>query len=169
MRNDSDHQQYAHREPELAQHDCGNLFGCGEENGTGVLSEDIKDEVFTKRVADRLLHMDVMNQEQLDGCLTARGRSRRRMMQASSFMGALAGIGPWFHKLGFNKLADAANAHQSESGGDPQKKKDDEGRVHVVESNEKTVRLGVTTPRSSRSSRSIPAIPSAFLTRGRTS
>jgi acetamidase/formamidase len=143
MRNDSDHQQYANREPELAQHDCGNLFGCGEENGTGVLREDIKDAALTKRVADRLLHMDAMNQEHLDGCLTARGRSRRRMMQASSFMGALAGIGPWFHKLGFSKLADAANALHSESGGDAQKKKDDEGSVHVVESNEKTVRLGV--------------------------
>ncbi len=41
-----------------------------------------------------------MNQEQLDGFLTARGRSRRRLAaRRSGFMGALAGIGPWFTKL----------------------------------------------------------------------
>jgi hypothetical protein len=26
-------------------HDCSNLFGCGNENGTGVIREDIKDDV----------------------------------------------------------------------------------------------------------------------------
>jgi len=36
-----------------------------------VLREDIKDGAFTKRAADRLLHMDEMNQEQIDGFLTA--------------------------------------------------------------------------------------------------
>src|ERR1700681_3852360 len=80
-------------------HHCGNLFGCGEEKGTGVLREDIKDAAFTQRDAGRLLHIAEMNQERLDGCLTARGRSRRRLLGASSFMGALAGIGPWFNKL----------------------------------------------------------------------
>jgi hypothetical protein len=80
--------------PQLHHHDCGNLFGCGEEKGTGVLREDIKDAAFTKRAADRLLHMNEMNQEQIDGYLTARGLARRRLLRASGFMGALAGIGP---------------------------------------------------------------------------
>jgi acetamidase/formamidase len=123
-------------------HDCGNLFGCGEENGTGVFREDIKNAAFTKRAADRLLHGDEISQEQLDGYLTARGRSRRKLLGASTFMGALAGIGPWFTKLayaadGFNGEAAASDA------GALAPKNDDEGRVHVVESNEKTVRLGV--------------------------
>ena len=123
-------------------HDCGNLFGCGEEKGTGVFREDIKDAAFTKRAADRLLHGDEISQEQLDGYLTARGRSRRRLLGASTFMGALAGIGPWFTKLAH--AADGFDGRAAASGaGAPAPKKDDEGRVHVVESNDKTIRLGV--------------------------
>src|ERR1700756_1103051 len=97
---------------------CGDLFGCGEVNGTGVLREDIKDAAFTGRAADRLLHMDEVSQERLDGYLTARGRSRRGVVRGSGFIGAGGGV-------------------------PPEKKKEDEGRVHVVESNEKTVHLGV--------------------------
>ena len=37
-------------------HDCGGLFGCGDEKGTGVVREDIKDTAFGNRTADRLLH-----------------------------------------------------------------------------------------------------------------
>ncbi len=35
-------------EPEPRRKCCGNLFGCGEEEGTGVLREDIKDAAFSK-------------------------------------------------------------------------------------------------------------------------
>jgi acetamidase/formamidase len=124
-------------QPQPQHHYCGNLFGCGEEQGTGVLREDIKDAAFTKRAADRLLHMDEVNQEQLDGYLTARSLSRRRLLRASSFMGALAGIGPWF-----TKLARAADTLKSEGNSAGAQTKD-EGRVHVVESNDQTVHLGV--------------------------
>ena len=81
-------------------HDCGNLFGCGDEKGTGVIRDDIKDGAFSKRTADRLLHMDEMDQERLDGFLTARGRLRRQLLRASSFMGALAAVGPRFGNFG---------------------------------------------------------------------
>ncbi len=140
MSHDLDHQQdrQSHLQPHL--HACGNLFGCGEEKGTGVLREDIKDAAFTKRAADRLLHTDEMNQERLDGFLTARGRSRRRLLRASSFMGALAGIGPWFNKLAY--AADALDRGTA-TGSAAAQKKDEKGRVHVVESNDKTVHLGV--------------------------
>jgi acetamidase/formamidase len=121
-------------------HDCGNLFGCGEEKGTGVLREDIKDAAFTRRTADRLLHMDEMDQERLGGYLTARGRSRRRLIRASTFMGALALVGPWFTKLA--QAADSLGAEGDDSAA-AQKKKESEGKVHTVESNEQTVRLGV--------------------------
>ena len=33
-------------EPLHHHHECGNLFGCGDEKGTGVLREDIKDAAF---------------------------------------------------------------------------------------------------------------------------
>src|SRR5437762_7422637 len=87
------------------KHACGGLFGCGDEKGTGVLREDIKDGAFEKRTADRLLHMDEVEQERLDGFLSARGRARRQLLRASSFMSALAAVGPWF-----GKLAQAAGA-----------------------------------------------------------
>src|SRR4029077_7373637 len=80
-------------------HECGSLFGCGDEKGTGVLREDIKDAAFDKRSADRLLHMDEVDQERVDAYLTARGRQRRALMRASGFMGVLATIEPWFGKL----------------------------------------------------------------------
>src|SRR5271168_2669163 len=122
-------------------HACGNLFGCGEEKGTGVFREDIKDAAFTHRCEDRLLHMDEMNQPLLDGYMTARGRSRRRLLRASTFMGALAAVGPWFTKIA--QAADALGAAEGAGSAPAQKKKEDEGRVHVVESNDQTVRLGV--------------------------
>jgi len=115
-------------------HDCGNLFGCGDEKGTGVIREDIKDAAFSKRTADRLLHMDEMDHERLDGFLTARGRLRRQLLRASSFMVSLAAIGPRFGKL----------AHAAEGGNPPPTgASSGNGRTHVVESNKETVRLGV--------------------------
>jgi acetamidase/formamidase len=146
-----EHRDHVHDEPQETQpqthhHDCGNLFGCGDEKGTGVLREDIKDAALTPSTSDRLLHMDEMNQEQLDGYLSARGRSRRTLLRASSFMGALAAVGPWFSKLAF--AADAEQKSGEQKPGTPSKaghdhKAADEGHVHVVESNDKTVHLGV--------------------------
>jgi acetamidase/formamidase len=129
------HQQDHDSEARLAMdhHDCGNLFGCGDEKGTGVIREDIRDSAFGKRAADRLLHMDEMNQERLDGFLTARGRLRRQLLRASSFMAALAAIGPRFGKLA--QAAEGGSTSAGTPGGN--------GRVHVVESNKETVRLGV--------------------------
>ena len=148
MSNDFDRSLDPQRQSNPQPHNCGSLFGCGEVNGTGVFREDIKDAAFTRRAADRLLHTEELNHEQFDGFLTARGRSRRRLVRASTFMGALAAIGPWFNRMAFDKLAfakiaNAASAFDGGSGGPAAPKKDDEGRVHVVESNDKTVRLGV--------------------------
>lgn len=119
-------------------HDCGNLFGCGDEKGTGIFRSDIQEGASTRRAMDRLLHMDEMDQERLDGYLSLRGHSRRRLLRASSFMGALAAIGPWFDKLAF-----AGENTEKKDAVKKTKAAADEGRVHTVESNEKTVRLGV--------------------------
>jgi acetamidase/formamidase len=115
-------------------HDCGNLFGCGDEKGTGVIREDIKDSAFDKRAADRLTHMDEMDQERLDGFLTARGRLRRQLLRASSFMAVLAAVGPRFARL-----AHAAETTNALAGGAAP----GDGRVQVVQSTRETVRLGV--------------------------
>src|SRR5262252_6183530 len=116
-------------------HNCGGLFGCGDEKGTGVIREDIKDHAFDRRAADRLLHMDEVDQEPLDGFLSARGRARRQLLRASSFMSALAAIGP-----SFGRLAHAAGPTNIAGGGAPG---GGGGRIHVVDSNNETVRLGV--------------------------
>ncbi|HYA97832.1 MAG TPA: acetamidase/formamidase family protein, partial [Methylomirabilota bacterium] len=120
----------------LHHHECCNLFGCGDEKGTGVLREDIKDAAFSPRSADRLLRMDEVDQEKLDGYLTARGRSRRDLMRASGFMSLLAAVEPWF-----GKLARAADAPGTPAATGSQRS--EAGRLHVVESTKETVRLGV--------------------------
>ncbi|MGO8867996.1 MAG: acetamidase/formamidase family protein [Alphaproteobacteria bacterium] len=122
--------EHAHHHP----HACANLFGCGDELGTGVVREDIKDAAFDAGTSDRLLHMDEVERETLDGYLSARGRWRRKFLRASSFMGVLAAAGPWFAKLAEAAEAPAAEKAQAHHG---------EGRVHVVPSTKETVRLGV--------------------------
>ena len=131
----------SHDHDEVAQptehlHRCGGLFGCGDENGTGVFREDIKDAALDPRAADRLLHMDEVDQERLDGYLSLRGRSRRALMRASSFMGLLAAVGPWFGK---GAHAAPATAPTTATGS----ARKDQGRVHVVDSNKESVHLGV--------------------------
>jgi acetamidase/formamidase len=116
------------------RHNCGNLFGCGDEEGTGVLREDIKDAAFDAQAADRLLHLDELNQERVDDFLTARGRKRRQLLRSSGFLGALAAVGPWF-----DRLAQAAGG----DGAAPAAASKSNGRIHVVDSTKETVRLGV--------------------------
>lgn len=123
---------------QLPHHHCSNLFGCGDEKGTGIVREDLKDAAVTRQAADRLLHMDEVDQESLDSYLTARGRVRRRLLQASSFMGALAAIGPWFQKL-----ARASENEQKSGDHKSAEKGGGEGKVHTVESTNETVHLGV--------------------------
>src|SRR5438477_6989268 len=131
---DHEHEDGAH--PAAPHHhDCGNLFGCGDEKGTGIVREDLKDAALTPRRADRLLHGDELDPENLDGYLAARGRARRQLLRASSFMGALAAVGPTFAKL--------AQAATSAMPAPVAKATGVVGRVHTVESTKETVRLGV--------------------------
>jgi Acetamidase/Formamidase family len=125
-----DGNEHAHH-PHL--HACTNLFGCGDEKGTGIIREDIKDAAFDNRASDTLLHMDEVDQETLDGYLSVRCHWRRKFLQASSFMAALAAVEPWFARL----------ARAQELGVAPKRESRREGRVHVVPSTKETVQLGV--------------------------
>ena len=100
---------------------CANLFGCGDEQGTGIIREDIKDAVFQKRTADTLLHMERGQSGKTRRYLSARGRGRRKFLQASSFMGVLAAVEPWFARL--------ARAQDKGARPTPQP---DRGRVHQM-------------------------------------
>jgi acetamidase/formamidase len=122
-----------HARQHCDHHVCANLFGCGDERGTGIIREDIKDAAFDNRASDTLLHMDEVDQETLDGYLSARGHWRRKFLQASSFMGALAAVEPWFARL----------ARAQEFSARPKRQSDGGGRVHVVPSTKETVQLGV--------------------------
>jgi acetamidase/formamidase len=122
-----------HAPQHVHHHTCANLFGCGDEMGVGILREDIKDGAFDKPASDRLLHMDEVDQGTLDTYLSVRGRWRRKFLQASSFMGALTAVGPWFAKF----------ARADESGAVSSPVSHDQGRVHVVPSTKETVQLGV--------------------------
>ncbi len=117
------------------RHECGGLFGCGEEQGQGVLRQDLAERSYTARAADRLTHMDEINPATFDGHLTARGRSRRELLKSSAFMGMLAAVGPWFAKPAF--------ASDDGGGGIPRRVAQGDGRVHVVESTNETTKLGV--------------------------
>jgi acetamidase/formamidase len=119
--------------PYSHHHACANLFGCGDEKGTGIFREDIKDAAFDNRASDRLLHMDEVDQESLDNYLSARGRWRRKFLQSSRFMGALAAVDSWFAKLARGQSSAVRQRESLHS----------EGRVHVVPSNRETVQLGV--------------------------
>ena len=124
-RDEHAHHHYHH-------HACANLFGCGDEKGTGIIREDVKDAAFDHRAADALLHMDEVDQETLDGYLSARGHWRRKFLQASSFMATLAAVEPWFARLAW-----------AQGGAAPTRQSSRDGRVHVVPSTKETVQLGV--------------------------
>jgi acetamidase/formamidase len=127
-----DGNEHAHHHPHH-HHACANLFGCGDEKGTGIIREDIKDAAFDSRARDALLRMDEVDQETLDGYLSARGHWRRKFLQASGFMAALAAVEPWFGGL----------ARAQKPGAAPKRQSNREGRVHVVPSTTETVQLGV--------------------------
>lgn len=129
-----EHEKANEYTPHVHHHGCANLFGCGEEKGVGIFREDIREGAFDDRASDRLLHMDEVDQANLDKYLSARGRWRRKFLQASSFMGALTAVGPWFAQLTRADESGAAGKLPSSHG---------EGRVHVVPSTSETVRLGV--------------------------
>ena len=97
-------------------HACANLFGCGDEKGTGIIREDIKDAAFDNRASDtsppygrgrsgdfrrlsvgaRPLAPQVPASKQLHGC-ARRGRAMVRQAGAGARVrrGAEARIPSW--------------------------------------------------------------------------
>jgi acetamidase/formamidase len=109
------------------------MFGCGERIGRGslVFRDEVAQALYTPR-ADRLRHLDTVNQASLEGVLERRGRQRRALLMAGGLCGLLAAVGPTFTAL----ASGAGRAAQSPTEAQT-------GRVHTVPSTSATVRLGV--------------------------
>jgi acetamidase/formamidase len=113
------------------------MFGCGETIGRGsfVFRDEVAQAVYPRR-ADRLRHLDGIDQDRLEAVLDARGRARRTLLAAGGVLGVLAAIGPAFAT--FAEPRDAQPPAQP-----PVSPSAQTGRIHTVPSTSDTVRLGV--------------------------
>ena len=114
------------------------MFGCGENIGSGsfIFRDEIAQAGYAPQ-ADRLRHMDSIDQDRLEAVLDARGRARRTLLAAGGVLGLLAAVGPAF--------ATFAEPRGSGRGAQPPaaSASAQTGRVHSVPSTSATVRLGV--------------------------
>jgi acetamidase/formamidase len=114
------------------------MFGCGENIGSGsfIFRDEIAQAGYAPQ-ADRLRHMDSIDQDSLEAVLDARGRARRTLLAAGGVLGLLAAVGPAF--------ATFAEPRGSGRGAQPPaaSASAQTGRVHSVPSTSATVRLGV--------------------------
>ena len=110
------------------------MFGCGENVGRGPLMfcDEVARAAFTPR-ADRLRHMDEVDQEGLEHTLAQRGRQRRALLMAGGLFGLLTAVGPTISAFASSTGRVAGQRTVAAQ----------EGRVHTVPSTSATVRLGV--------------------------
>src|SRR2546430_11820168 len=114
------------------------MFGCGESVGPGslVFRDDVAETLYARR-ADRLRHMQRINQDVLEAVLDRRGRFRRALLAASRMFGLLAAVGPAFAAFG-EPRGSGAGGRPPASAASAQT-----GSGHTVPSTSSTVRLGV--------------------------
>ena len=107
------------------------LFGCGEVEGTVRTGDSLHEHLVTRKHANRLQRLEHIEQQTLDAFTEARARERRGVLKAGSLLGAMAVAGPLFSRTA---SAGPPSGPDTRRGG---------GRVHVVESNRETTKLGV--------------------------
>ncbi len=86
--------EHSHPDGNAPKHQCGTLFGCGDELGVGIVREDAREAIGGRKGMDRLQHMDEVNQDRLDRYLDARGRDRRALLKSGGLLGFLAALSP---------------------------------------------------------------------------
>ena len=114
------------------------MFGCGESMGRGsfMFRDEVAQAVYPRQ-ADRLRHLDGIDQDSLQAVLDGRGRARRALLAAGGVLGLLAAVGPAFATFAEPRGADPrAQAPASSASAQT-------GRIHTVPSTSDTVRLGV--------------------------
>jgi acetamidase/formamidase len=114
------------------------MFGCGESVGRGsfLLRDEVAEAVYPSQ-ADRLRHMDGIDQDSLEAALDARGRARRSLLAAGGVLGLLAAVGPAFATFAEPRGSDPRAQPPATSAAAQT------GRVHTVPSTSATVKLGV--------------------------
>jgi acetamidase/formamidase len=98
------------------------MFGCSESASTWAFAPAVANHAFAQR-ADRLQHMDELDQSTLDGVLQARGRWAWPVLGLGGLLGLFGG---------FSFFATSGGSGPA-----------DDGRIHTLPSDERTVRLGV--------------------------
>src|ERR1051326_1641374 len=123
-----------HKDP-LARR-LAQMFGCSEGIGRGSLNfrDEFAEAMYSPR-ADRLRHMDAVNQANLEEVLERRGRQRRALLTAGGLFGLLAAIGPAFSAAASGAGCAAAVQRTAQPA--------QTGKVHTLPSTSATVRLGV--------------------------
>jgi acetamidase/formamidase len=119
--------------------DACSLFGCGQIESNVRTGDPLHEHLVTTREADRLQHMEEVDQQTLGAFMDARGRERRGVLRAGGFLGAMAVVGPLFSRVDPVRpaLLRETSGAASETTGRVKSK------VHVVEPNAQNTRLGV--------------------------
>jgi acetamidase/formamidase len=112
----------------------GSLSGCGELALTAHQRDEVVAELYRGRRRDRLEHAEEVKRDTLEQFITARGRERREILRAGGLLGVLSAAGALFSSVARADPLRRSRRLFADAGG---------GKVHVVESSPKTVRLGV--------------------------
>jgi acetamidase/formamidase len=115
------------------------LFGCGEIQCNVRVGDPLQKHLVSPREADRLQHMEEVDQQTLGTFIDARARERRGVLRAGGFLGAMALVGPLFSAVDSHRPATVRATNAAMRKGADQ----GSGKAHVVESNTQTIRLGV--------------------------
>jgi acetamidase/formamidase len=128
---------------------CCSLFGCGESGPSVRAADELTAHLLDRRTRDRLPRVGA-SAEAIDEILTARGRERRAMLRTTGVLGAMVAAGPLFGaacassggagRSGGSEGAANPNARPVAFEGAPN---GGGGKVHVVQSSQQTVHLGV--------------------------
>ena len=124
--------------------DACSVSGCGEIGAVERVADTVADAVAPPVRRRRLFRVDQVDGNTLDRVLTARGRERRSLLKAGGLLAGCAAVGPLFATACASTGASGrATAPSGGSAGGGALFPPEGGRVHTVESSEKTVHLGV--------------------------
>jgi acetamidase/formamidase len=141
--NDMAHEHEHHDDEGDGANACA-LSGCGEVEAVERAADEVAAHAAPPAQRRRLLRLDEVQGETLDGYLTARGRERRSLLRSGGLLAGCAAVGPLFAACATpGRGASQAQTAAGSAGGDAPLFPPEGGRVHTVESSPATVRLVV--------------------------